>query len=1181
MDYKKHDKNLDLENIELEVKSDNVKFDTKNIDAEVENLDFNIENNNEQTINSNDSVSSFNNDYEGSKTSSENSNSSGDTIGEPYDDGKQSDLDAKNDSFDIIDEEDEPINSDEMDSNDDSEPNEDKKESDSDGERSGEDKKKSDFDEEKSGEDKKESDSDGEKSSEDKKESESNGEKQGEEKKENKSDSSNENSNSKKEDNNSNEKNFNEKKNNSDDKTSAEKKPDNKKNNDKPKEKSDSNKVSDKKKNSNKHRKKRESLKDKWNNRPKNGKELANRAKSGAKKRAKNAFNNSKPGKAINNAKKAIKGAKAAGKAAAKAGKAAIKIGEKVGKALIKFFTSLPGIITLAVILSLLAIFIIFSAIFTYASPGVGGDVSDEENYSKYSEVDQKTIQKLKEISEKYPTGDPAYAMAATLYPYIEEMQSGNVSSLRARNNVEQEDEDDVYSEEEQNDNNNETEDDDLNDNLDDPIADDPYLELFRERKYRNKFKKLLKESRDGEEALTSYLKTTWFNKDAGYKELFDGVTDTEELADAIIDDILNQKDDFLVYFYDNCQRSYSTTSGGQITLDYTNDDGISLQELVTKNILVDVKSSSCTSTGKLTNCESLYNSPISMQKYIYGVTLQEIGDYGLKKDVAFMIVAKSYAIGRAMERGNVIKLDDDTYVIGIIDSTSDQAYCDYETFQYCSSGINSISEKTLSNFNEAWEISKNIFLLNGKKAFGPYAANVNSSVYCSYGTCMFQEEVRDNYNEDSYTYKEILQDQYRNKEELNIVTVESGFASIEYSTSSNVCKNNVIDDSNFVYYAQNDYTNTAFCHRKLTDDSSKNYCNNKGNSICTSGCGVTSMAMVVATLKQDSSITPETINSATREGIDCGDDGSNGDNLIPNFASTYGLKSEKIDTNSSVNDIKNSIKEALDSGSLVIGNTDGVFGSGTYKTGGGHYVVIRGYSENEVYVADPFQTSTMTGYCEGFNEKNQCIKLSTDFDTLINNVILHNKSGFYIISGGIPFSDNSEERLNDGIQNEYFAPVQEGNPIFGSTGSTPGCRNSVSHDLKGVSEGTKLYAGMDGVAEFKQTYCGSELVSYGNTVKITASDGTYIIYAHLKDFPSDVKPKITKTCAKKGSTPPCPSSSCDSNTTVIKTKDVKKGDYIGTLGNTGNSTGAHLHVEIHRSDRVCVSDPWTAFGMR
>ena len=60
---------------------------------------------------------------------------------------------------------------------------------------------------------------------------------------------------------------------------------------------------------------------------------------------------------------------------------------------------------------------------------------------------------------------------------------------------------------------------------------------------------------------------------------------------------------------------------------------------------------------------------------------------------------------------------------------------------------------------------------------------------------------------------------------------------------------------------------------------------------------------------------------------------------------------------------------------------------------------------------------------------------------------------------------------------------------------------------------------------------------SYGNMVIITTMDGKSILMAHLK----------SKSALKVGAT-------------------IKKGDAVGTMGNTGNSFGAHLHIEVQNS---------------
>ncbi len=77
---------------------------------------------------------------------------------------------------------------------------------------------------------------------------------------------------------------------------------------------------------------------------------------------------------------------------------------------------------------------------------------------------------------------------------------------------------------------------------------------------------------------------------------------------------------------------------------------------------------------------------------------------------------------------------------------------------------------------------------------------------------------------------------------------------------------------------------------------------------------------------------------------------------------------------------------------------------------------------------------------------------------------------------------------------------------------------------------GTPVYAPADGVVEYKRP---SKKKGYGNLLKIDHAFGFMTLYAHLDKF------------------------------NVNTGQFVKKGDLIGWSGNTGLSTGPHLHYEV------------------
>ena len=93
-----------------------------------------------------------------------------------------------------------------------------------------------------------------------------------------------------------------------------------------------------------------------------------------------------------------------------------------------------------------------------------------------------------------------------------------------------------------------------------------------------------------------------------------------------------------------------------------------------------------------------------------------------------------------------------------------------------------------------------------------------------------------------------------------------------------------------------------------------------------------------------------------------------------------------------------------------------------------------------------------------------------------------------------------------------------------------------------GCPEGTPILASADGTV----TTTAEAVSGYGKYVIIAHKDGTGTVYAHL------------------------------SASKVSQWQQVKQGDVIGYSGNTGNSTGPHLHFEWRRKaiDYTTTEDP-------
>lgn len=134
-----------------------------------------------------------------------------------------------------------------------------------------------------------------------------------------------------------------------------------------------------------------------------------------------------------------------------------------------------------------------------------------------------------------------------------------------------------------------------------------------------------------------------------------------------------------------------------------------------------------------------------------------------------------------------------------------------------------------------------------------------------------------------------------------------------------------------------------------------------------------------------------------------------------------------------------------------------------------------------------------------------------------------------------------------------YHPPVDFKMLLSGTFGELRGNHFHAGIDIKteGV-EGQNVYAISDGyVSRIKVSTSG-----YGKALYITHPDGKTSVYAHLKRFSKLINDYILEEQYKK--------ETFEIQLYPKKNKFIiKKGQIIALSGNTGGSTGAHLHFEI------------------
>ena len=177
-------------------------------------------------------------------------------------------------------------------------------------------------------------------------------------------------------------------------------------------------------------------------------------------------------------------------------------------------------------------------------------------------------------------------------------------------------------------------------------------------------------------------------------------------------------------------------------------------------------------------------------------------------------------------------------------------------------------------------------------------------------------------------------------------------------------------------YYNQGDF-NQEVC---------KNPVDGKSHTIASSGCGITSMAMVISTFLQKNVEPTEIGEVAFSTGSFTGDGNGTYVDKIPDTLKEYGLNARLVENNASG---QQQVKDALRSNnSLVIINV----GPGNF-TKYGHYMLLADINDkNEVYVLDPNCNP------ERHPERGNTNRYY-DFDYMASEVQTSNNTPFVIVS--------------------------------------------------------------------------------------------------------------------------------------------------------------------------------------
>ena len=148
----------------------------------------------------------------------------------------------------------------------------------------------------------------------------------------------------------------------------------------------------------------------------------------------------------------------------------------------------------------------------------------------------------------------------------------------------------------------------------------------------------------------------------------------------------------------------------------------------------------------------------------------------------------------------------------------------------------------------------------------------------------------------------------------------------------------------------------------------------------------------------------------------------------------------------------------------------------------------------------------------------------------------------------------------------EYVSPVDYEITLAGNFGEPRPWHFHGGIDVKtGNVEGKQIYSIADGyISRLTVNKYG-----FGNAVYVAHPDGHTSVYCHLQRFAPQYEALLHRTGKK------------DTLSLVFPENKypVKAGDLIAISGNTGHSTGPHLHLEIHDTETWVMRDPLVFLG--